>query len=315
MVDTDPVDVQQHTAAQQVVEFSSPEPAAFRFWKEIKAKTETLELFLGYVFALKPTPNDTIRPFYQKWKMAGYIRTGGGNMVTQDNVDLGAMRVNREFRDAGSRLAYGRYIFHFKDAQNCLWWTKHIGHQNFSNLKMFCVSMQSGWDIPCKIISRDVDLCHEEQWHQFFSWLRHRHQMDALVLDFSCWEPVQSYKNLTEEWQTQLMEWREALLNKLSDLRGFTLVNIFDRFEVAIPKADQDEWAETLCQAREPLPPIDPTPMPLGQTLEHLREMRRQREYRERMEKKSHRKEKKNKKQQKRLETKAKEADGSADAK
>ncbi|KIW26114.1 uncharacterized protein PV07_09241 [Cladophialophora immunda] len=306
MADNNAMEVSQPIATQQDVE-PSPGPAAFRFWKAIRAKQETLDLFLGHIFALKPHEGDVIRPYYQQGKLAGYIRTGSANLVEQDNVDLRAMRVNKEFRDAGSRLVYGRYIFHFKDAENCRWWTTHIGSQNFHNLRMLCVSMRSGWDLDCEIIST-LDLCHEEQWQRFFSWLRHRHRLDGLILDFSNWDVVQASRRLTEERQAEVLEWREALLNKLSELRGFTQVSIVDPFEVAIAAAEKDGWSATLTQAREPPPPVHTTPTPLAQVLEHLRGMRRQRELRERLERKNERRDRRKQKRRARANAEA-EAD------
>ncbi|OAL29809.1 hypothetical protein AYO20_09002 [Fonsecaea nubica] len=281
----------------------SPEPAAFRFWREIRARRETLELFLGHVFALKPTPGDVVRPFYRQGKLAGYIRTGSADMVEQDNVDLRAMRVSREFRDVGSRLVYGRYTFRFDNAQNCRWWTKHVGRQNFANLRTVSVRVNSGWSVPCDDIC-SVDLCFEEQWQRFFTWMRYRHRMDALVLDFSPWRPVPTYRDLSDKRRAEVAEWRDSLLATLSELRDFTVVKIVDRHEVAIPAADKDQWCATMTEAREtppPPPPVDTTSMPLGQTLKHLREMRRQQEYRERLDRGEQKQKRKEKKQQKRL--------------
>ncbi|KIX97630.1 uncharacterized protein Z520_06408 [Fonsecaea multimorphosa CBS 102226] len=326
MADINPPDVSQHTAAQrQDVASSTPEPAAFRFWKEIRARQETLDLFLGHVFALAPTPGATIKPFYQQYRLAGALKSSSAQLVRQKNVDLNAMRVNKEFRDAGSRLVYGRYVFHFEDPENCQWWTEHIGNQNLANLRMLAVKMYSGWDIDwlksesgwdtkSNRISYDVDLCQEEQWHRFFSRLRYRHNLDRLDLDFSRWGLFDAFEGLTEEWQAEVRKWREALLEKLLDLRGFQIVNISDPCGIAIPRADIPEWRETMTQAREPAPPVNPTPVPLEQTLQHLRDMRRQSEYRERMDQKSQKKERKDKKKRKRLERKAKEAGSSSKA-
>ncbi|OAG45467.1 hypothetical protein AYO21_00101 [Fonsecaea monophora] len=295
--------VWQPTAGAHHPTDSSPEPAAFRFWREIRARPETLELFLGHVFALKPTPGDVVRPFYRQGKLAGYIRTGSADMVEQDNVDLRAMRVSREFRDVGSRLVYGRYTFCFDDAQNCRWWTKHIGRQNFANLRAVSVRVESGWTVPCDDIC-SVDLCFEEQWQRFFTWMRYRHRMDALVLDFSPWRPVPTYRELSDERRAEVTEWRDSLLATLSELRGFTVVKIVDRYEVAIPAADKDEWCATMTEAREPPPPpppVDTPSMPLGQILKRLREMRRQQEYRERLDRREQKQKRKEKKQQKRF--------------
>jgi hypothetical protein len=220
------------------------EPAGSRFWKMLQEDqdAERLERFFWDVFTfaenLGPAvlktgkPERSLYPFYRQGMMGGYIRVGEKQVVLQDNIpiDISAMQVNKEFRSAGSRLIYGTNMFEFLDPQVCLWWLKHIGSLNLSNVRNLIVAARSGW--PHITLSQrcSLDLSQEELWHSTLYWLKDRHQLTSMGLNFNNFDDIELASGRNQDLREELRMYREKLRSTIHAFRGLKHVVIGDDF-------------------------------------------------------------------------------------
>jgi hypothetical protein len=255
--------------ASQASNISKPtEPAGSRFWKMLEnERPDYKKRFFADVFGVRPVTgdkvnNNVIRPYYRQGMMAGYIRTGWGDVVKQDNIsiNISAMLVNKEFRDAGSRLFYGDSLFYFEDPINCLWWFKHIGEVNFSNVRRLECSLHCGWPGLRDSDITNFDQSQEELWHRVFSWLKTRHQLTELILLFSKWKSVSIVcQRIEGEYrQEELVLWREKLRDVLYNFRGLKNATIVDTYQMAFSAEERNEYTMMMIQDRLSVFPPEP---------------------------------------------------------
>lgn len=223
---------------------------------------------LAYVFADNGLSTDRIWPFYRQGMLAGYIRTGAGNEVIQENIDLHAMQVNKQFRDAGSRAFYADHEFIFTSAALCKWWFKHIGAQNVSNVRTLSVEVRSGYEIEARERS-SLDSTCEEQWYQFFCWLRNRHNLKNIRIDLVDWYRGNGGDAGENE---EMHRWRVELLAKVSTMRGLSHVQIKDYAGIWVRGRDSQEMGLMMCQKETLQPPRkDRRDTPLSEVLRQLK--------------------------------------------
>ena len=235
-----------------------------------------LQDFFEEVFTLKkPMGNNylpkskIVLPCYRQGIHAGYIRTGEDKVVMQDNIPLGRLLVNKEFHEVGTPIIYGQHAFQFADALNALWWCKHIGKHNFSNVRILSISMESGWDRPVDRID-DIDLCHEEMWHKFLTWLKSNHQLREMTIRLSSWPPVQAaFPARYRDRQYELETWRTRLRTILYAFRGLKHAAIIDVHGYGMSRGECGEYSMMMIQDRlSVLPPPPKIKMSLKQLLE-----------------------------------------------
>ncbi|KIV83350.1 hypothetical protein PV11_05383 [Exophiala sideris] len=176
----------------------------------------------------------TIKPFYRKGMLAGSIRTGNdirsqelGDEILLDNVDLGLMRVSKQFRDGGRRYFYGKHTFYFHDPDACKWWFKTIGSDNVSSVRSLSLKMGSGFTVFPADVRCSLDLTLEERWHQFFCWFKSRHKLTKLRIEFYLWSLIEE-RHLCNHWNQEIHTARTKLLAKMRCFRGVDQVEVFD---------------------------------------------------------------------------------------
>lgn len=199
--------------------------------------------------------------------LTGYVRSGSDSRtndsteVLQDNVDLRAMQVCKQFREIGSRLFYGEQTFNLSDPQLCKWWFKHIGIHNLSGIRSLSLVLRSGFQIlkpsgynvglddRYEVLAPEVrnsfDLSHEEYWYQFFLWFLPRHRLREIFITLDGWPKVEmrtqnsSLEHETNELkrarqekeqgcQEEILDWRRKLVGTLQRYRGLWKATIRD---------------------------------------------------------------------------------------
>ncbi|KAK4948572.1 hypothetical protein LTR10_012576 [Elasticomyces elasticus] len=193
--------------------------------------SEVADRILEFTFVRETT---VVKPFYRKGMLAGSIRTGNdirsqetGDEVLLDNVDLGLMRISKQFRDAGCRYFYGTHTFCFHDPSACKWWFKTIGSDNVSSVRSLSLRMGSGFTVFPADVRCSLDLTLEEQWHQFFCWIKNRHNLTKLRIEFYHWSPIEE-RDLHNHWKQLTHAARTKLLAKMRCIRGVEQVEVFD---------------------------------------------------------------------------------------
>jgi hypothetical protein len=274
-----------------VVDWNNPAlgTAGGRFWNMLKnERPEYYEIFMKKLFDVRtPTESEVvgqhslIRPYYRAGMMAGEIRVGEEDVVQFDNVfiNTSAMLVNREFRDAGSRLFYGRpRAFMFEDPINAKWWCKRIGEVNFSNLDTLVINLTQGWRyVPSLYLVSTLDRSEEEKWNSFFTWLKPRHQLRRLFIDFDKWDSVDELAEVDIERHDDLVLWRNKLRNTLFEFRGLRDVDLRNTNQVAFTPQERNNHSLAMIQRRGTgLPPPQPQQpkMNLADTLQYLKQQR-----------------------------------------
>ncbi|KIW63228.1 hypothetical protein PV04_10091 [Phialophora macrospora] len=259
-----------------------PESAGSRFWKMLQAeRPDYKKRFFEDVFDIRPVTgdkvnNNIISPYYRQGMMAGYIRAGWEDVVKQDNIriNISAMLVNKEFRDAGSRLLYGNNLFSFEDPINCLWWFKHIGEVNFSNVRRLECALRCGWPSLRDFDVSNFDQSQEELWHRVFSWLKTRHQLTELTLLFEKWKSIGlvCQRIAAEYRREELVLWREKIREVLYNFRGLKKVTIVDSRQMAFSAEERNEYTMMMIQDRLSVFPPEPQQrLTLAQFLEQRR--------------------------------------------
>ncbi len=258
--------------------------AGARFWEMMQTDEmkDCLRTFYKDVFATEEeigdfTKDHVIHPYYSQGMMAGYIRTGDDMVVKQDNVaiNISAMQVNKQFREAGSNLIYARHDFRFHDPRNAIWWFKHIGQLNFSNIRTVSFVLKSGWpDVnePDEVCT--IDSSQEELWHVLLCWLKPRHQLHKMILALNFLEEVRSIAPHHGKLRYELEHWRQKVKTALHNFRGLKHASIFDNHQVMFTARERNEHMMMMIQHCASA--FTSTPKPkrtwtLAQTLEQLK--------------------------------------------
>ncbi|ETI19558.1 hypothetical protein G647_09392 [Cladophialophora carrionii CBS 160.54] len=243
--------------------------AGSRFWEMLQnERPDHKERFFEDVFNVQPmvggkVNSHVIRPYYRQGMMAGYIRTGESDVVKQANININksAVLVNQEFRAAGSRLTYGSYLFYFEDPINCLWWLKHIGRGNSSNVRRLECTLRCGWPDISQPDLTNFDQSQEELWHRVFCYLKPRHQLTDLALLFNTWGSVDLVcrdAGAPEYRQEELAPWRDKLRDVLHNFRGLKNALIIDHRRVAFSVEERAEFTMMMIQDRLSVYPPPP---------------------------------------------------------
>ena len=227
-------------------------PAAWRLLEELKEK-QNLDLLFREIVTLRPKTNDVLQsnlvlPYYRQGMHAGYLRTGEGRVVQQQNVDLSVLRVSKEFRKEGSAMFYSQHAFHFDDPVNALWWVKHIGEVNLSNIRLLSIRMYCGYDEEMYRVD-NLDQSHEEMWHQFFTWLKPRHQLEKIVINFSDWVSVRDACPGYSRWQPEVQNWHQRIRSVLWSFRGLKSARLIDSRGYGLTEQDRKDYSLMMVSA------------------------------------------------------------------
>ncbi|KEF57645.1 uncharacterized protein A1O9_05563 [Exophiala aquamarina CBS 119918] len=199
---------------------------------------KVLGKILIYVLVPPRLENETVRPFYKKGMLAGYIRTGNeietniGHEVTKNNIDIAqTMLVCNKFAELGREAFYGSAWFQFSDPDAFKWWLRHIGTKNLAHVRKLAITVYPGFTTAHAIRSV-FDLSAEEKYLQAFQELRRKHKLHylevvvisrdywgrSILIDSADHDEVHKYRQLLLD---ELLRYRNLRMAKLQDTTRF----------------------------------------------------------------------------------------------
>jgi hypothetical protein len=237
--------------------------------------SDITEHIFSYVFAHADKKESYVRPSYRKGMLHGYIRTGSNlrsdaeDEVFEENIDLRAIQVNKKFADAGRRHFYQNHAFVLRHPAVCKWWVKHIGNQNFENVRKLFLEIYTGFEVPIGVHC-SLDLTIEEQWTQFFCWLRPRHKLQTLHIDLEGWQNLYYARDMPEGMKEEIDRCRQDLIDRMGRLRDLVTVRLRDHARRYLSLRNCHHFELLMIQVDKNVGAVDMRNTPLSDVLMEL---------------------------------------------
>ncbi len=120
-----------------------------------------------------------IKPYYNH----GSIETVEAE-VQEQNHETSLLSVSKQINLEAADVLYGHNLFYFTQPRLALWFFRHIGDQNLSRLRSVKLMLGSSEMRPFEVIE-------ERLWQELFAWLKPRHRLQELHIDFQHWRPLE----------------------------------------------------------------------------------------------------------------------------
>ena len=166
-------------------------------------------------------PESAINPFYN-W---GSVYLKEEEACEATNIDTSILYVgNKAWYFDTAQVLYGKNIFALTNPTVADWWLHRIG-PNLDRLTGLSISISTGKvDGP-----NGRDTRREVLWLKVLHWLKDRHQLKRLGLDFEGWHFVQRNSDMYRWWH-DCARWREEIVLTLLGFRGLEQVDVLPGF-------------------------------------------------------------------------------------
>jgi len=195
---------------------------------------DVLRKTLAYVLIPPEREEHTVRPFYKKGMLGGYIRTGNnietnvGDEITEENIEIAqTMLVCKKFAEIGQEVFYGSAWFQFNSPDAFKWWLKQIGPKNLTKVRKLAITIHPGFTTPHNIRSV-FDLTAEEKYLQVFQQLRARHGLEYLEILVSSRDYWGKSLHIEYADHDEVGKYRQLLLDELLRYRNLKCAEIRD---------------------------------------------------------------------------------------
>ena len=204
-----------------------------------------------------------IRPYYNTGSLEATEME-----VQISNYDTSVLSTSKQINQEAAAILYGQNAFYFMEPDLALWFFAHIGAMNLSLVRQVSLTMSS-----VALDSKQTnpfDVVDERLWQEFFAWLKPRHRIAEIELNFSLWQSLElprsrgrsrsrkpAWNHITgwtmpepvkdEYWfprhQMQTARWR--VLQILESYRGFKNVIVISGPQSSNPEAFLSSWEAT----------------------------------------------------------------------
>lgn len=131
------------------------------------------------------------------WYTIPYYNNGSLEAIESEvqasNYDTSILSTSKQINQEAATLLYGQNIFYFKQPLVALWFFKHIGAQNLSKVRQVSLVLSSASLEGTH--RRRLDVVDERLWQEVFAWLKPRHRIDEIELNFSLWHNIDPPRN------------------------------------------------------------------------------------------------------------------------
>lgn len=127
------------------------------------------------------------------WYLTTYYNTGSVEAIDKEvefpSYDTSVLSTSKQINQEAATVLYGQNIFYFTRPHLALWFFAHIGAENLSKVRLVSLKMSS---LPVDSMQRTpFDVVDERLWQEVFAWLKPRHRLEEMELNFSLWHSLE----------------------------------------------------------------------------------------------------------------------------
>lgn len=177
--------------------------------------------------------------------------------VEQENIDISPLLVSKKFNEMGTKTFYSKNSFSFAKPQVLKWWSKKF-ESKLPLIRSIEFHMTAGFTTD-KHTRSLFDSCKERQWNEALAFLRTRHQLEEMHIDFSRWRVLHDPRHIyfEDDEIVEMNKFRKRIADLLKLYRGLKKVEVFGGMYMKKGEATQLEMIMIQPRGTEPKP-VDP---------------------------------------------------------